>query len=88
MGLAIRLDLQRLRAWYTEVYEELTENILNFWSTRAPDPVHGGFVGRVGPDGQPHPEVPRGAILNARILWTFAAAYRQLGFPQYREMAD
>lgn len=60
MGLAIRLDLQRLRAWHTEVYEELTENILNFWSTRAPDPVHGGFVGRVGPDGQPHPEVPRG----------------------------
>jgi len=81
-------DVRRLRALQAEVHEELTENILKFWATRTPDPVLGGFVGRVGPDGRPHPEAPRGAILNARILWTFAAAYRQLGTPLYREMAE
>ena len=32
-------------------------------------------------------EAEKGAILNARILWTFSAAYRLLRRPEYLETA-
>lgn len=65
----------------------LTENILPYWLELMLDPA-GGFYGRR--DGLDHldPEAPKGAILNARLLWTFSAAYRVLGDPCYREVAD
>ena len=64
----------------------LTEHILPFWMERMPDP-RGGFYGRIDGHGVVHPEAEKGAILNARILWTFASAYRLLGNPAYLEMA-
>lgn len=54
--------------------QELT-NILTYWATHVPDPVHGGFYGQLDNANHPSPEAPKGAVLNARILWTFAAAY-------------
>ena len=59
-----------------QLEEELTENILPFWMTHVVDKVNGGFYGAVTNDLQIHNEVPRSAILCARILWTFAGAYR------------
>lgn len=50
----------------------------------APD---GGFFGRIDGEGNLCPDAPRGGILNARILWTFASAYRVLGRPEYLETA-
>jgi mannobiose 2-epimerase len=38
-------------------------------------------------DLQVHDEIPRSAVLCARILWTYAAAYRRLGEEQYLAMA-
>ena len=64
----------------------LVEHILPFWMMRMPDP-RGGFYGRIDGHGVIHPEAEKGAILNARILWTFAAAYRLLGTPAYLDMA-
>lgn len=68
------------------VTEILTNNILPFWMSRmeAPD---GGFFGRIDGEGNLCPDAPRGGILNARILWTFASAYRVLGKPEYLETA-
>lgn len=65
----------------------LEENILPFWSTVMVDNCRGGFFGRQ--DGMHHivPDAPRGAILNARILWAFSAAYRVLRRPEYLETA-
>lgn len=77
--------LVRLRA---ELYEELTEHILPYWMEHAVDEEHGGFVGRVTGDGRPLTEADRGGILNARILWTFSAAYRVMGRTPYRQMAE
>lgn len=68
--------------------EILTGQILPFWSTRTPDHTQGGFLGRMLHDGQVVPDAPKGSVLNARILWTFSAAYRALGEPGYLEMAD
>ena len=75
--------LKKLRA---ETLSNLTENILPFWINRFQDP-RGGFLGRISGSGEPDPEAPKGAILNARILWAFSAAYRLLRRPEYLEMA-
>ena len=65
----------------------LEENILSFWWNRMKDPK-GGFYGRMDGHNILHPEAERGAVLNARLLWAFSAAYRVLRKPEYLEAAD
>jgi mannobiose 2-epimerase len=67
---------------------ELCENILPFWISHMPDLQNGGFIGRISGDGIAHADAPKGAILHARILWTFSAAYRLFGEPSYLLTAD
>ena len=62
-------------------------NILHFWMNKMVDREHGGFYGRMDGKDVLHPEAEKGAILNARILWSFSAAYRVLRKPEYLEMA-
>ncbi len=66
---------------------ELTGNILPFWMEYLPDRENGGFHGAVTNDLQIRDDVPRAAIMCARILWTFSAAYRRYGAADYLEMA-
>ncbi len=47
------------------------------------DSERGGFYGRIGGDGAVDADAPKGAILNARILWAFSAAYRITGREDY-----
>ena len=49
--------------------------------------VYGGFFGAVTNDLKIHNEIPRSAILCARILWTYASAYRRYGDEKYLSMA-
>ena len=70
-----------------QLEKELTGNILPFWMTYAVDKVNGGFYGALTNDLEIHNEVPRSAILCARILWTYATAYRKLGDKEYLAMA-
>ena len=76
--------VQRLKL---EVREVLENNILRFWMDNMVDEEHGGFYGRMDGKGLLHPDADKGAILNARILWTFSAAYRVLGKSEYLAMA-
>jgi mannobiose 2-epimerase len=78
---AAALDAGRFRA-------ELEDNILPFWIRHTVDREHGGFHGIIHSDLTVDKKAPRAAVINARILWTFSAAARVLGNPQYREMAD
>ena len=71
-----------------QLEEELTRNILPFWITHAMDKVNGGFYGAVTNNLEIHNEVPRSAILCARILWTYATAYRKLGDKEYLAMSN
>ena len=64
-----------------EMQDVLQTNILRFWQEKMIDHANGGFYGRIDGRGQLHPEAEKGAILNARILWTFSAAYRVLSHP-------
>ena len=61
-----------------EMQDVLENNILRFWLDKMVDLENGGFYGRIDGNGQLHPEAEKGAILNARILWSFSAAYRVL----------
>lgn len=66
----------------------LEENILSFWSTVMVDNSHrGGFYVQQDGEGRIVEDAPRGAILNARILWAFSAAYRVLRRDEYLVMA-
>ncbi len=69
-----------------EVLENLRSNILEFWQGKMFCP-EGGFYGAMRSDGTLDKEAPRGAVLNARILWSFAAAYRLLGDKEYLRCA-
>lgn len=74
------MNLQNLR---TEMCEELTSNILPFWINRMMDEANGGFYGRITGEEVIMPQAEKGAILNARILWTFSSAYRLLKKEEY-----
>ena len=67
--------------------EELNRNILPFWIKRMPDEKEGGFYGRIDGKNNVIAGAPKGAILNARILWSFSAAYITVKDPMYLEMA-
>lgn len=74
--------------WVTSAKEELTQYILPFWMDRMTDHRRGGFYGRIDGENRLHADAPKGAILHARILWTFAAAYRVLGDVAYLRTAE
>jgi cellobiose epimerase len=66
---------------------ELRGNILPFWIAHAVDDENGGFYGALTNDLRVLNEVPRSSVLCARILWTYAAAYRAFGDDAYLAMA-
>ena len=74
------------KTFRNEVHKNLTENILPYWSHKMVDPA-GGFYGRRDANDNLKTDSAKGAILNARILWSFSAAYRVLKDPEYFEMA-
>jgi len=70
-----------------ELRIELENDILPYWSEGMPDIVFGGFYGRRDGNNKLYDVAPKGAILHARILWTFSAAYRIFKKEIYLEMA-
>lgn len=73
----------RIKEMKEEMLLELTGNILPFWMGKMRDDLNGGFAARISGKGEKDGNACKGAILNARILWTFSAAYRILGKPEY-----
>ena len=69
-----------------EVQEVLQKNILPFW-LKMQDMENGGYYGQMKGDGTIVKDANKGGILNARILWSFSAAYRVLGNPEYLQAA-
>lgn len=69
-----------------ELTVELKE-ILNYWTNHTVDIEHGGFYGKISNDNQVDAEAVKGAVLNARILWSFSAAHN-LDAAHGLELAD
>jgi mannobiose 2-epimerase len=70
-------------AGYREEVSRELQSILRYWMDYTPDQLHGGFIGRVDENDRPDPQAPKGLVLNARILWTFSAAYHHTGSSVY-----
>lgn len=68
--------------------KELTTNILPYWINKMQDNENGGFYGSIDGLEKLHPESNKGVVLNARILWTFSAAYRLFKDEAYLAMAQ
>ena len=68
------------------IKETLKKNILKFWEDEMYCP-EGGYYGTMTSDGHLDKGADRGAVLNARILWSFSAAYRALGDEKYLHYA-
>lgn len=71
-----------------ELRSELEDRILPYWSTKTLDETHGGFIGRIDGENRVIPGAQKSAILNARILWTYSAAFRVLNRPELKDIAD
>jgi len=83
----IRSPEQLLAAMRAGALDELTRNIMPYWIQRMPDERHGGFYGRIDGNDNVVEDAPKGAILNARILWSFSAAYITVRDPAYLGIA-
>lgn len=75
-------ELLAAHALSSQVKKDLTENILPYWTVRMCNP-DGGFFGRIDGSDRLDPDASVGNIMTARILWTFASAYRILGDKKY-----
>jgi mannobiose 2-epimerase len=84
---ALPATAAELTAYAQDAERELRGNILPFWLKNARDREHGGFHSYIGEDMVPRDDMPHGALLTSRILWTFSAAYRIYHDPEYLEMA-
>jgi mannobiose 2-epimerase len=76
----------RIKIYRRELFQELTE-ILAYWSEHSPDPVFGGFYGKIDNENRVYPNSPKGVVLNGRILWTFSAAYNLTQNQEYLFLA-
>ena len=65
---------QLLQQYQQEMKAELS-SILQYWQQYAMDEINGGFWGKISNDNIADKTAAKGVVLNARILWTFSAAY-------------
>lgn len=69
------MDTESKTAFAAELENNLNNNILPYWLGKMQDEKDGGFFGRRDSADALIPGADKGAIMNARILWTFSAAY-------------
>lgn len=65
----------QLKQLKTELSDEL-DAILKYWSKHTLDNENGGFVGQIDFNDHIIGNTEKGAVLNARILWSFSASYK------------
>ncbi|SHF86389.1 mannobiose 2-epimerase [Flavobacterium fluvii] len=76
----------KLKNLKTELTTEL-DNILEYWSKQAIDQKNGGFIGQIDGNEYKNFEAEKGSVLNARILWSFSAAYKIIKDDAYKKIA-
>jgi mannobiose 2-epimerase len=76
-----------LQTYKDELNTELIR-IMDYWSRYTVDDKNGGFYGKIDQHNNVAPNAPKGSVLNARILWSFSAAYNQDPTPYYLDLAQ
>lgn len=70
----------------TELELEL-QSILSYWMEKTIDTKNGGFIGQIDYNNITNNEAEKGSVLNARLLWTFSAAYKISKNKEYLDTA-
>jgi cellobiose epimerase len=83
MAATVEISIER----FQQQREKALHHLLRWWVRHMPDRQQGGFYGRYDGHGQLHADAEKGAVLNARILWTFSMAARKSGKRAYGRMA-
>src|ERR1700710_2386520 len=78
---------EQLKEYSKELKNEL-KSILDYWMQHAIDKEYGGFYGQIDDKNVVNKNAPKGAVMHARILWAFSAAYNLTKEKQYLEIAD
>lgn len=73
---------------YKAAMQQELISILNFWMQHTIDEKNGGFAGQIDFNNQIIETAPKGSVLNARILWSFSAAYNLTGNKLYLQNAE
>jgi mannobiose 2-epimerase len=82
------MDVIDIKSFRDKLLTTLTDNILEYWIKNTIDENYGGFAGLVDINNKVDPKANKGIILNARILWTFAATGSFLKDDKYIILAD
>jgi mannobiose 2-epimerase len=82
--MSVKNELSR----YRDIFENELHNILAYWMTHAVEKDGNGFYAAVDLDNKPVFSARKTSVLNARILWTFAAAAKKYPRRGYGEIAD
>lgn len=75
-----------LQQYRNELKVELN-SILAYWMEHTPDEKYGGFYGKIDQENRIDETASKGAVLNARILWSFSAAYNCIHNEKYLAIA-
>ncbi|QSB28341.1 AGE family epimerase/isomerase [Flavobacterium sp. CLA17] len=77
----------QLKQLKTELSSEL-ENILSYWSKNSIDTQNGGFIGQIDHNENSIEGAEKGAVLNARILWSFSSGYQVTQKEEHKKIAQ
>jgi cellobiose epimerase len=72
---------------YGNAMQKELKTILSFWMDNTVDELHGGFIGQIDFNNRLVAGAQKGVVLNARILWSFSAAYNLTGTTAYLDHA-
>lgn len=76
----------KLKQLKSELSAEL-DAILKYWSKHTVDNQNGGFIGQIDFNEKIIANSEKGAVLNARILWSFSASYQVTKNEEHKELA-
>ncbi|MFH6999889.1 AGE family epimerase/isomerase [Flavobacterium sp. FlaQc-57] len=76
----------KLKQLKSELSAEL-DSILKYWSKHTIDNQNGGFIGQIDFNDHIIANAEKGAVLNARILWSFSSSYKVTKNENHRKIA-
>lgn len=69
-------------------FEAELKSIFDYWAKNTIDKQNGGFLGALNNENEVIENAPKGAVLNARILWSFSAGFNFSHNAQYLKLAE
>jgi len=76
----------KLNKLQSELSAEL-DSILGYWSKKTIDNQNDGFIGQINSNEEIISDADKGSVLNARILWSFSAAYQNTKNEEHKKIA-